>query len=499
MTQSRRSAKRLAAIILAKALFVFLTSGLADNQAATFVVTQDQAPLTFYQDGKITGVEALAKGTSIRAESVSGDMVLTTYKGKAAYIPLKFLAAQESVLVVAGDDCELFYYNDAGPTGLERLPKGTQVTVAKRSLDQVFTTYKGKTAYIKSQFLITPQEFNSVVEKEAAAKREKAERALAEAQEKAEAALVEKMERDIKQVRARVLNPKNSSVVSYYDQVINNELREFLVNYPSSPYRAEVNDQIKEWQTERDRVAAGMAKYNGDWVTKANFDKYYRWDQVLALYRDGDRFITQTNWSAAVQKFDAVLALNQGGGTEIATRRQLAVALTRWLTGLSHDLQISGDRLTTARNALQQAQATFKQAQANLKKPAAGRSAPRFTGVHAGTSAAAMRTMEVANSTQIELEAAQTRLDATQIAFDAAQAENDKIKRATDQVRKRLAQADSGIAQPDTTAEDKAAAVQTSTESPDVITMIQIWFKQYWVVAVGVGLLSLFILTRLLR
>ena len=488
MKHSRHGAQLLVAMALVAALVTFLPVGFADNPPALFVVTQDQAPLTFYQDGKLTGVEPLAKGTYIRAESIAADRVLTTYKGKAAYIQLKFLTAQESVLIVTVDNCELFYYNDAGPTGLERLPKGTQITVEKRSSDQVFTTYRGKPAYLKSQFLITPQEFAAAMEKEATEARAKVEQMSADAHAQAEKVLAEKMDRDIKQLRTRVLNPKNSSAVGYYDQVITSEFRPFLANYPNSPYEAEVTGQIKEWQAERDRVASGLMKYNCDWVSKANFDKYRRWDQALALYREGDQLVAQTNWPAAVQKFDAVLALNPGGGTEIATKRQLAMALKKWLATLPRDVKIS-DRLANARKAFQQAQAAFRQPQASPVP------ANKMGGNSDAPSLAATR----AENAKIRSTAAQEKLNLAQAELDAAQAENDAITRTMTQARQRLAQVDQTITQPEVATADQAPAGPTSTESPDVITMIQTWFKHYWPVAGGIALLGLFIVTRLFR
>ena len=431
------------AFALVTALCVLLPIGFADNPPTTYIVTQDQASVLFYQDGKLAGVEPLAKGTTIRAESVAGDMVLTTYNGKPAYVQLKFLTIQDSVLVVAGDNAELFYYNDAGPTGLERLSKGVQITVEKQSREQVFTTYRGKPAYIKRQLLVTPQEFTGAAEKEAAIAREKVAKALADAQEKADQTLAEKMERDIKQLRTRQLNPQSSSPVAYYDQVIANDFRKFLATYPNSPYAAEVNDQIKDWQTERDRVAAGSVKYAGDWMSKSNCEKYSRWDQALAFYRDGERLIAQSNWAAAVQKFDALLALNPGGGIEIATQRQLAVALPKWLAVLSHDLQVSSDKLTSVRTAFQQAQAAVQQAQANLKKPAAAPRAvpmPSMSGIHAGAFAASMRAKDAVDSSQAEFNAAKSKLDDAQAELEPVQAANDKLKRLVDQVKKRVSQ-----------------------------------------------------------
>jgi len=244
------------ALVLVTALCVLLPVGFADNPPTTYVVTQDQASLLFYQDGKLAGVEPLAKGTAIRAESISGDMVLTTYKGKAACVQLKFLTIQDSVLVVAGDNTELFYYNDSGPTGLERLPKWTQITVEKESHDQVFTTYRGKPAYIKRQFLVTQQEFNSVAEKEAAAKREKAARALAEAQEKA----------DYAALTGYKLNPNQELTKEQYVAGIA-AFQNFLKVYPKSIFTGELNNRIAAWQVEADNRENGLVKTANKWMT----------------------------------------------------------------------------------------------------------------------------------------------------------------------------------------------------------------------------------------
>ena len=430
------------ALALLTALCVLLPIGFADNPPTTYIVTQDQASVLFYQDGKLASVEPLAKGTAIRAEGFSGDMVLTTYNGKPAYVQLKFLTIQDSVLVVAGDNTELFYYNDSGPTGLERLAKGVQITVEKQAREQVFTTYRGKPAYIKRQLLVTPQEFAGTAEKEASIAREKAEKILADAREKADQVLADKMERDIKQLRTRVLNPQTSSPVAYYDQVITNEFRKFIATYPHSPHEAEVLAQINDWQAERDRVAAGSVKYAGDWMSKSNCEKYYRWDQALAFYRDGERQSAQNNWATAVQKFDAVLALNHGGGIEIATQRQLAVALTKWLAVLSHDLQVSTDKLASVRTAFQQAQAAVQQAQGKIKTPAQSRAVPvpSMTGIHAGAFASNMRAKDAMDNSQAEFNAARSKLDDAKAELDSAQAANDKLKQIVDQVKKRVPQ-----------------------------------------------------------
>ena len=109
-------------------------------------------------------------------------------------------------------------------------------------------------------------------------------------------------ERDIMLMRAHQLDPRHSSSIRYYDQIITNEFRRFLATYPRSPYEAEVIDQIKKWQTERDQVAAGLIKDNGDWVARADYERYQQWERAKALLDEAEQDFAQKRWPEASRK-----------------------------------------------------------------------------------------------------------------------------------------------------------------------------------------------------
>ena len=147
----------------------------------------------------------------------------------------------------------------------------------------------------------------------------------------------QQLQRDVTQFQSYTLNSNVSYAVEYYDRVLSGVFRKFLQAHPGSPYEAELNDRIKEWQTERDRVATGQIRYNGEWMPRADFDKYHRWDQVAALLREGDQSAKLKNWPLAAHRYDSVLMLNPGGGTEIVAKRQLAASLQAWRAGLERE------------------------------------------------------------------------------------------------------------------------------------------------------------------
>ena len=320
-----RGSCRLAVPVIVWWFFNFLAIGLAENLGSAFIVTQDQAPLLFYQDGKPTGAETLPKGTYLQAESVAADMVRTTYKGKVGYIQLKFLVPAESILVVAADETELFYLQNGQHSGLARLPRGTRITVETRVGDQVYTTYNGQPGYLRSRSLITTQAFIFAVAEAETAAREQAAQALAA-----------RMEHDIALIRIRVLDSKKSYSVGDYDKIITNEFGRFIATYPGSPYEKEVNDRMKVWQSERSQVAAGFIKDQGEWKTVAEFAKSQRQGQVQAILREADLEYQRKIWPQAARKYDQAFRLDPVGETALSATQQLAATLVVWRSAIEH-------------------------------------------------------------------------------------------------------------------------------------------------------------------
>ena len=283
------------------------------------------------------------------------------------------------------------------------------------------------------------------------------------------------MQHEFTRLQTYTLNSNVSYAVEYYDKVMNGIFRKFVRTYPGSPHEAEVTDRIKQWQAERDRVAAGQFMSGGEWMGKAEFDKYHRWDQIRAFVRDGDRLAAQSNWPAAVQKYEAVLALSPGGGTETATKRQMVAALTKWLAWLQRDWQTGTAALANARDIFQQAQAKLDAARAQDTKSG-------------GT-----------GSTQYNVIRAQTAMNNAQAKWTVAQAERDRLKRTMDQIKQRLDRDDLKDFSPKTNTEVEVAASTTPTGSPDVTTMIQNWFSEYWTVALGIAVVVLIVFWRAMR
>lgn len=252
----RALANRLIAMVLccvSPAVILVASVSSAETSQSTYVVAQDNALLFYSSDGKPTSSEHLTKGTYIRVEKVDGDVVFTTYNGKPAYIRLAFLAKPEPVLVVAEDDAQLFYHRDGHPTGLENLAKGTRINFEDASGDRVFTTYNGKPAYIRSNFLTTEKMFF-----------ESEQRAKGLVKYKGDwVAPAEKFRRE----------QMDKGLVEYRDQWVTPETK---ANLEKGLVQYDGNWITPEERFRREQTAKGLVEYRGQWVTpdvKANLEK----------------------------------------------------------------------------------------------------------------------------------------------------------------------------------------------------------------------------------
>lgn len=104
---------------------------------------------------------------------------------------------------------------------------------------------------------------------------------------------------EFKQIES--LKPGSTSVaLETYDEYIN-RLEQYQKAYPESQFNQVVSDRIAAFKAEKDRVAGGEIKIDGEWITKAEAEER-RYQLSAQLLFDGMK--------QAVQKGDYIAALN---------------------------------------------------------------------------------------------------------------------------------------------------------------------------------------------
>ncbi|MEI6082796.1 MAG: hypothetical protein WCS70_00690 [Verrucomicrobiota bacterium] len=259
-------------------------------------------------------------------------------------------------------------------------------------------------------------------------------------------------------------DPDTSASVVAYDKAIG-ELQNFLTTYPGSSYEQEVTDRLAQWQAERQKVAAGMVKVDGTWLTKEEREKRQLRDNIQTLMKQGNDAFAAKQWPQAVRAYDALLALRPSGVTEALANRQATEALTAWRVVLQPQLEQLEPELAAAQHRLERAQGSAKPAKAN-PSPGDGK-------------------LGVESSNRLR---AQTELTAAESQLKKLRPQVEKMRAQLAEINRRLTPAAPAV----------AAASDGAPVSTDILQDTASWWDKYWMILAGVAVVGVWLVHRLM-
>lgn len=139
----------------------------------------------------------------------------------------------------------------------------------------------------------------------------------------------EEMEQAFKRLSNYRLNPQASQPAKYYEEVIQNVFKRLLHDYPGSPHETDVKERLATWEAERERVARGEAKYNGQWLSASEVASKREELQLNATFVRACDLVSRYEYQAGIELFRT--ALKEGPGwdqlqawTDTLTKQQTA-------------------------------------------------------------------------------------------------------------------------------------------------------------------------------
>lgn len=153
------------------------------------------------------------------------------------------------------------------------------------------------------------------------------------------------------------LDPNKNFTKDYYDRVLSGVFRKFLTDYPNSAFKNELENQIAQWEGERDKVASGFEKQGGRWILIT--------EQLLAQAQSAFTAKQYPNASQLIEQL-----FNSNPSEEIATkakelRTQVYQGWMQWLQQQKIELQT---QLATAEQELQKANKVLEAARSEIAK-----------------------------------------------------------------------------------------------------------------------------------
>lgn len=166
------------------------------------------------------------------------------------------------------------------------------------------------------------------------------------------------------------LDPATNYARDYYERVLEGVFRKFLADHPDSPFAGELRQRLAAWEAERDKVAAGQIKRNGQWLSAAE----------LAA-NAATQSLAQAQNALAMRRFDVAaplldqLVASQAPSNLVALAQQLRVkAYQDWLQSLQEslakletDLASNAAAAVTARQEFDEAQTALRAAESELR------------------------------------------------------------------------------------------------------------------------------------
>lgn len=121
----------------------------------------------------------------------------------------------------------------------------------------------------------------------------------------------QKMEYWYGRLTAYQLNPKTSFAVSYYDSVITGVFKRYLSTFPESPNVKQINNLVAQWQAERDKVAAGNIKRDGNWMTSAEAEQWSDEQKALGYVERARSLLASKDYRLAWAQLVQSLSLSK--------------------------------------------------------------------------------------------------------------------------------------------------------------------------------------------
>ncbi len=191
----------------------------------------------------------------------------------------------------------------------------------------------------------------------------------------------QKMQRDFEQLQQLRLHPTQSYRLEDYDLTIKNRFMAFLSEFPDSPHKETIRNQMQAWQAERERVAAGMVKVDGNWLTREQFTQQTAQVRSQQILNQARGLVANGQYVNALRVLEDA-ALNEAGEhIQAESRKMVADIYAVWYPQLDRRLTELPKEIQHAREQISQAERERDQAQAAMRIQTGFRSGESGSGV----------------------------------------------------------------------------------------------------------------------
>ncbi|HTS17652.1 MAG TPA: hypothetical protein VMP11_08775 [Verrucomicrobiae bacterium] len=290
------------------------------------------------------------------------------------------------------------------------------------------------------------------------------------------------------------LDSQSSLPPAYYDLAINEGFLPFLQKYPQAMESATVSNRLAEWKSERSMVASGQIKYRGKWMTTDEADKLTASERAQQVIQDARALMAQGQFDAATERLAPYYSAPQSPQLAVESRRLQGDVYRLWVSSLQtfkdqlgKDLEASKDRVARLAEARSKAQSDYDQARA--KNQGSNVRTLGDAAISGQTAADYFRAEKQFGDEQKRESALQQQLDDTVQKLRDVQQSQDLFATAYPPME---------LVKETPPPRTNAVPPPPPPPPPTFLEKAGEWFGRNWIMAVGVGLLGMWGISRLL-
>ncbi len=320
------------------------------------------------------------------------------------------------------------------------------------------------------------------------------------------------MQKDYQTLLKSRLDPSRSFSVAQYDETINKVFQAFLTLYPNSPYESQVIATMQAWQAERDRVAAGEAKYKGQWLPAAAAAALAEKDRGTQLLETARSLMEQGKLDQAIPPLEQVAALKTQPALTTEARDLLTTVYQKMCGIVDAQLAQLQQAAVTARANVAKARKALTDAEQKLQQQRRRGTENQYQAM-GERGAAFMETQTKLVGLRTSLTDAENQLWQIESQLSVTQQKSAKLRQVASQTGIQLAappqvpvstgeegaEAGEATAMAAASASSEPVGAPKSQEPLDVLANAVQWCKDRWMLLAGGGLIALWLLSRAMR
>jgi hypothetical protein len=308
---------------------------------------------------------------------------------------------------------------------------------------------------------------------------------------------LKEMQRDYERLKPLQLHSQSNYRLEDYDWVIRDRLRPFVERYGDMEKGPEIAALLQAWIEEREKVASGMVKRRGVWMSVEEAQRQSEQQQTDKLVAEARSLLDRGNYGLALQQLQEVGRITRQPELIAQAREVQTEIYARWYPMLEERREQLRGEISALENQVRRAEDRRRNAHSRLSQQGLGQR--REFGRASGSGSARELQEAVLELSRLEPHLARLKREQEFVERVTRYVENYAPELGVTRVVTRVKEERQAKQQASASGQPARQPARETPSMPGILADIAWYWERYWAVMGGVALLGLVLLWRYVR